>query len=375
MIRLLVGTSLITVALCCCDSAAAQGIQPKDAQSPNGYSFAEREVFYENHVAGIALAGSLTIPSTRFRVPAVVLVGNGVCDRDLSVGRHRTFRALAHHLARCGVAVLRSDGRGVGKSQGKPWPANTKQDLASDLRAALRCLRNQAGIDPNRVGIVGHSEGGTLATVVAANSRDVAFLVILGTPGLPGGDVLCDQISHIAPIFGVRESTTSDYVRLMNQAYNILQQSVIPSGVRRNLETVFETYDARTSKRDKESLRRSGYNVPDNSKDFAASILLPWMKDFLIYDPRPALEQVRCPVLSLIGEKDLQVLAIENSSAIRGALLAGRNQDYTVSILEGLNHLLQTARTGSPAEYELIDETIAPLALTTVSAWILKRTR
>jgi pimeloyl-ACP methyl ester carboxylesterase len=263
----------------------------------------------------------------------------------------------------------------VGKSQGKPWPAYTKQDLASDLRAALRCLRNQAGIDPNRVGIVGHSEGGTLATVVAANSRDVAFLVILGTPGLPGGDVLCDQISHLAPTFGVRESTTSDYVRLMNQAYNILQQSVIPSGVRRNLETVFETYDARTSKRDKESLRKSGYNVPDNSKDFAASILLPWMKDFLIYDPRPALEQVRCPVLSLIGEKDLQVLAIENSSAIRGALLAGRNQDYTVSILEGLNHLLQTARTGSPAEYELIDETIAPLALTTVTAWILKRTR
>lgn len=337
--------------------------------------YREVEISFVNPHDGIRIAGTMTIPATRSPAPGVILVGNGICDRDLTVGQHRTFRVIADHLARRGITVLRYDGRGVGKSEGKPWPAYTKQNLASDLRAAHRCLRDQPGVDPNHIGIVGHSEGGTVATIVAAESPDVAFLVMLGSPGLPGGDILCAQISRVAPSFGVETSTVARHVQLMQQAYKILQECPDSAAARRKLEWAFEAYYGRTTYRERESLQKSGYGTPDNARDFASGILLPWMKEFLVYDPLPSLKQIQCPVLCLIGEKDMQVSPGENNSAIRKALAAGGNRDYTVLELHDLNHLLQTARTGSPAEYEHINETIAPIALRTISEWILQRLR
>jgi len=365
---------VITSSVCCLAITLSRCNRTGNSQNLDRHSFTERDVSYENHASGITLAGTLTIPTKDGQMPAVILVGNGVCDRDFTVGQHRIFGVIAHHLAQCGIAVLRSDGRGVGKSGGKPWPGYTKEDLASDLCSELEYLRQQTWIDSTRIGIVGHSEGGTVASIVTANSPMIAFLVLLGSPGLPGSEILSAQISHVAPTLGVEKPVADRYAQLIAQVGKTLRLYTDDRIVSRQLEQDFDAFSASITVNDRESLRRSGYSVPDNSKDFAAGIHFPWMKDFLTFDPATVLAQVRCPVLSLIGEKDLQVLASKNNPVIRRALSSSGNRDYTVSELKGLNHLLQTAHTGSPAEYVQINEPISPYALKTISDWILQRT-
>jgi pimeloyl-ACP methyl ester carboxylesterase len=374
-IRLPLAMLVITGAVCCITVTLTRCNRTKNAQNPNRYTFTERDISYENNIAGITLAGTLTIPTKRCQIPGVILVGNGICDRDFTVGEHRLFRVIAHHLAQCGIAVLRSDGRGVGQSGGKPWPEYTKEDLASDLRSAFKYLNQQTWIDSNRIGIVGHSEGGTVASIVTANSSKVAFLVLLGSPGLPGNEILSAQISHVAPTLGVEKSLADRYAKLIAQVGKTLRLYSDDNVVSRKLEQSFDAFNENITANDRESLRRSGYSVSDNSRDFAAGIQLPWMKDFLTFDPTTVLAQIRCPVLSLIGEKDLQVLARENNPVIRTALSSSGNRDYIVSELKGLNHLLQTAHTGSPSEYVQINEPIASHALKTISDWILQRAR
>jgi pimeloyl-ACP methyl ester carboxylesterase len=216
-IRLSLATLVITAAVCCLTVTLTRCNRTENTENPNKHSFAERDVSYENDLAGISLAGTLTIPTRGGQKPGVILVGNGICDRDFTVGQHRFFRVIAHHLAQYGIAVLRSDGRGVGKSGGKPWPGYTKEDLASDLCSAFKYLRQQTWIDSNRIGLVGHSEGGTVASIVTANSPKIAFLVLLGSPGLPGGEILSAQISHVAPTLGVEKPLADRYAQLIAQ--------------------------------------------------------------------------------------------------------------------------------------------------------------
>jgi pimeloyl-ACP methyl ester carboxylesterase len=374
-IRFPLALHVITGLVCCLSVTLVRCNSTENTQNPNRYSFKERDVSYENHIAGITLAGILTIPNERGQKPGVILVGNGICDCDFTVGQHRFFRVIAHHLAQRGIAVLRSDGRGVGKSGGKPWPGYTKEDLAADLCSAFKYLRQQAWIDSSRIGIVGHSEGGTVASIVTANSPEIAFLVLLGSPGLPGSEILSAQIAHVAPTLGVEKPLADRYAQLIAQVGKTLRLDSDDSTVSKQLEQIFDAFNASITANDRESLRRAGYNVPDNSGDFAAGVFFPWMKDFLTFDPATVLAHVRCPVLSLIGEKDLQVLASENNPVIRRALSSSGNRDFTMLELKGLNHLLQTAHTGSPAEYVQINESIASDALKTISDWILQRIR
>jgi pimeloyl-ACP methyl ester carboxylesterase len=343
-----------------------------DTARSRHYAYDEQEVQYRNDSAGITLAGTLAIPRGRRPAPAVILVANGVCDRDFTSGRHRSFRVLSDHLARRGLAVLRSDGRGVGQSEGQPWPAYTKEDLASDVKAALHWLRNRPEIDESRIGLLGHSEGGTVATLAATKAGGVDFLVLLSSPGLRGGEVLSSQITSVAPTFGVEPVTAAKHAHLVQRTTQILLSGRDEDAVRSELERIFRSYLDSTTATERESLKRSGYSAPDSPTAYATGVLLPWMKDFLVYDPGLALKQVRCPVLSIIGTRDLQVSAEENSEAIRAALAVGGNSDFTVTRLRGLNHLLQSASTGSPAEYERIEETMSPVALDTISGWISK---
>jgi pimeloyl-ACP methyl ester carboxylesterase len=339
------------------------------------YSYREQEIFFHNEKDGITLSGTLTIPDSPRPSAAIILIPNSSTDRDETAGRHRPLRVLAEYIARKGLFVLRADSRGIGRSEGPAWPANTKKDISSDIEAAIAYLRQRPDIAPLPIGLIGHSEGASIATMVAGRSSDVAFVIMLAGPGLPGSRVLCSQIDRVARAFGVQQATIERYVRLIQTAAETLREQPDMSFARASLMGLFTEYLAQTTEAERSELARSGYVMPDNPAGFADGISLPWMKDFLLYDPYEDLRRVRCPVLSVIGEKDMQVNAAANSTAIRKAFEDGGNHDATVMILPGLNHLLQTAPTGSPAEYQEIPETISETALETIGAWISTQVR
>jgi pimeloyl-ACP methyl ester carboxylesterase len=242
----------------------------------------------------------------------LLVTGSGQQTRDEEIFGHRPFLVLADALTRRGIAVLRCDDRGVGASTGDP-ARSTSADFARDAKAELDWLRTAPSVDARRVGLVGHSEGGLIASMLAADSKDVAFIVLLAGPGLPGDELLVLQGAAIA---------------------------------------------------------RTG--MLKAQADAAINPLLsPWFRFFLSADPRMFLERARCPVLALNGSKDLQVAPKENLAAIEAALGKAGNAHFAVRELPGLNHLFQTAGTGLVAEYGQIEQTLAPAVLQQVGDWIL----
>lgn len=357
-----------------CDSCSTKDSDSPQLAQEHKYSYEEREVFFRNQEYNITLAGTLTIPDLSEPFASVILIPNSSMDRDETAGRHRPLHVLATHLAQNGLVVLRSDSRGIGQSEGPAWPASTKEDIASDIEAAIAYLRQRPDTAATKIGLIGHSEGASVASMVASRSPDVAFVIMLAGPGLPGSRVLCSQIERVARSFGVKDPIVVRYVRLIEAATRILREQPDISLARTDLKRLFDKYLAHSTEAERSAFAGSGYNIPDSSADFANGILFPWMRDFLLYDPYQDLSQVKCPLLSLIGEKDMQVVADSNSMAIREALEEGGNQDATVRVLPGLNHLLQTAQTGSPAEYEQIAETMSETALEIISSWIFTQT-
>lgn len=357
-------------AIFCCSGPGGSAEGERPSEQPR-YSFEEYQVTFRNERDGVNLSGTIVIPDSPKPAMAVILIPNSSLDRDATAGRHRPFRVLAAHLARDGVISLRADSRGIGQSEGNAWPAVTKKDIASDAEAAMRYLTSRPEVDTTRIGLVGHSEGASVAAMVAGSLRDVSFIVMLAGPGLPGSEVLCSQIRRVAAAFGVEEPTIERHVRLIQESAAILCEHKDEAEAGEELRDLYDDYLRRTTEAERSALTKSGYTAPEKSEHFAAGMLLPWIKDFMLYDPGPDLRRVRCPVLSLIGEKDMQVAADENSDAIRKAFERSGNSNADIVEIPGLNHMLQMAPTGSPAEYQEIADAISPSALEAISRWIL----
>ena len=318
--------------------------RPQEPKKP--FPYAEEEIQYANAAAGIRLAGTLTRPQGQAPFPAAILIsGSGAQDRDETIVGHKPFLVLSDHLTRQGIAVLRVDDRGVGRSTGNLATATTT-DFAGDVAAAIQFLKGRKEIDARHIGLIGHSEGGAIAPIVASQSADVAFIVLLAGPGLPGEDILYAQAALIAKASGASAAEIAAQ-RAVQQSY----YAVLKSGE-----------DLANQER---KLRALGNPEP-------AAILSPWFRFFLTYDPRPALAKTKCPVLALNGAKDLQVPPQENLAAIESALKSGGNKDYKVVEIPNLNHLFQTSGTGLPGEYGTIDETMSPVALNLISGWIIQ---
>ena len=331
------------------------------------------EVSFENKKAKVRLAGTLTLPKGKGPFPAVVLIsGSGPQDRDETLFGHKPFLVLADYLTRRGVAVLRYDDRGVGGSTGKHSTA-TSEDFADDAGAAVQYLKRRNDIDRHRIGLIGHSEGGIIAPMVAARSRDVAFIVLLAGTAVPGDEVLYAQGEALLKAAGVDAKTIAEQTDLQRKIVQIAKESTDNDQAKKRIEAlIVEAFDKlppsqRQQIEDRESLMKGPFG--------AGRVLSPWMRFFIRYDPRPTLRQVRCPVLALFAEKDLQVLPDQNAPAMRAALKAGGNPDFTIEVLPGLNHLFQTCNTGSVSEYGRIEETFAPAALQRIGDWIAARTR
>jgi uncharacterized protein len=331
------------------EQAAAAAVRPRRPQEPSRpYPYRDEQVSYQNAKAGITLAGTLTTPVSTTPSPAVVLItGSGAEDRDETVYGHKPFLVLADALTRKGIAVLRVDDRGVGGSGGKV-DTSTSEDFAEDTLAGVAYLKTRPDIDAKRIGLIGHSEGGLIAPIAATRSKDVAFIVLMAGPGLTGEQILYLQGAAIMRAGGATEEVIATNRAVQERLFAVLKSEPDNAAAKEKIKAI----------------------APGQER-----VVTPWFRYFISYDPAPVLKKVTCPVLAINGEKDLQVPYRENLDAIADALRVGGNKDATTLNMPNLNHLFQTSQTGAPAEYPQIAETIAPAALDSIAAWILKRTR
>ena len=342
-------------------------LRPQEPKRP--YPYQEEEVFYENKEAAVRLAGTLTIPSQEGPFPAVLLIsGSGPQDRNETLLGHHPFLVLADYLTRLDIAVLRVDDRGIGKSTGD-FTRATSEDFASDVLAGVEYLKSRKEIDPKKIGLIGHSEGGIIAPMVAVQSSDVAFIILMAGTGLIGEKILYLQGELILRVGGASDEAIAKNRSLQEQMFTVVKEEKDNSVAEKRLRAILE--DA-----------ISEVELSEKEKEIAKAtveaqiqwVLSPWFRHFLAYDPKPTLTKVKCPVLAINGGKDVQVPPQENLAAIEEALKLGGNNNDTIKELSGLNHLFQTAQTGSLSEYAKSGETISPNALKTMSDWILEQT-
>lgn len=328
--------------------------RPQEPQDPLPYH--SEEVTFTNPTDGIRLAGTLTFPRESTQFPAVVLIsGSGPQNRDSEAFGHRPFLVLSDHLTKNGIAVLRFDERGVGKSTGD-FSTATSRNFANDVVAAINFLISRREVDTDRIGLIGHSEGGIVAPMVADQSEEVDFMVLLAGPSLPGDQNLLLQKRLIEEKMGVNEETVALGQQIFQEAYGILKDpdtTGLNQRVRSHLQNAFA----------------SGLS-DDQVEALVEQLTSPWMVFYLNHDPAEVLRRIDIPTLALFAKNDLQVPADENA---RTLLEGDYNNEWTIRIFENLNHLFQESPTGLPHEYSQIEETISPIVLETISTWILEQ--
>ncbi|HEX3525874.1 MAG TPA: alpha/beta fold hydrolase [Thermoanaerobaculia bacterium] len=339
--------------------------RPQDPVPP--FPYQEEEVAYQN--GDVHLAGTLTLPPGPGPFPAVVLItGSGAQNRNEELLGHRPFLVLADHLSRNGIAVLRVDDRGVGGSTGSV-SGSTSSDFAGDTLAGVAFLKQHAHIAGDRIGLIGHSEGGLIAPLAASRSKDVAFIVMLAGTGVSGYEILPAQVEAIDKASGQPADRARRDADLNRSAMDLVRAEKDGAVLRTKLKKLFEEHSDAIDAADLKSAGGLDAYVDQQAKTLSS----PWFRYFVDYDPRIALRQVKVPVLALNGELDRQVLPDQNLPAIEQALREGKNPDVTVRRMPGLNHLFQTTTTGSPTEYASIQETLSPAVLDLVTHWILER--
>jgi pimeloyl-ACP methyl ester carboxylesterase len=331
--------------------AAAPPARPQTPKPPFPYTV--EDVAFSSKAAGVTMGGTLTMPAGAGPHPAVILIsGSGAQDRDETIMNHKPFLVLADHLSRRGIAVLRCDDRGVGKSTGDRSNA-TSVDFSGDAEGGLDFLANRKEIDAKRIGFIGHSEGGLIAPMIAVRRPETAFIVLMAGSGVDGEQILYEQGQAVLKAQGATEERLAVQKQMQAKMFGIIRAEPDPETAATKLKEVLGSSPA---------VEQSIRNV--NSM---------WFRYFLTYNPQPVLEKVKCPVLALNGSLDTQVVAAQNLPAIEATLKRGGNKDFEAAVLPGLNHLMQTARTGGVGEYSQIEETIAPAALDKIAAWLRLR--
>jgi len=343
-------------------------VRPQEPKPP--YPYQAEEVAYENTTAKVKLAGTLTIPKGKGPFPAVLLItGSGPQDRDEMIFGHKPFKVIADYLTRRGVAVLRCDDRGVGKSTGEFQKATTF-DFADDALAGVDYLKTRADIDSKHIGLIGHSEGGIIAPIVATKSPDVAFIVLLAGTGLSGEEILYLQGRLIAQAMGAKPEDVERGMAIQRRLFDIARKEEPSPELVKKLKAAMQEEIAKLPADSKQAVLKTGIDVANAQLDAFAN---PWFRTFMLHDPRPVLRKVKCPVLALNGEKDLQVPWKENLTEIEKALHEGGNTRVTIKSFPGLNHLFQTCSTGTPGEYGRIEETFNPAVLKVIGDWLEKQ--
>lgn len=335
--------------------------RPQNPEEP--FQYYSEHVVFKNEVDHIALAGTFTYPKQGSNFPAVILIsGSGPQDRNSEIMNHKPFLVMSDYLTNNGIAVLRVDDRGTNESEGNHNKTGL-DGFVRDTESALRYLKTRKEVDVSKLGLIGHSLGGLIAPIIASESNDVSFIVLLAGPGIRGDQLMLLQKEKIERKMGVSEVEIVMSQNYMKEAYNIILES---NGNKEELEDNLEKYFTKAF----------GAMLPENEiSALSKQLTIPWLIDFIRFDPKTSLSKTTCSVLALNGSNDLQVPAKENLSAIAEILKENGNSDVETFEIEGLNHLFQESETGLPNEYGTIEETFSPKVLKLMTDWILKKVK
>jgi hypothetical protein len=338
--------------------------RPQEPKPP--FPYTSEEVTFTNDKFNIKLSGTLTMPSGKGPFKTVILIsGSGPQNRNEELLGHKPFLVIADYLSRNGIAVLRYDDRGVGNSQGN-YSAATSADLATDAEAAFNFLKNYPKIDNKEIGLIGHSEGGLIAPIIASANPGIAFIVSLAGPGVTGQQIIIRQSQDISRLSGEKESTIRETTELNKKLYTVLRKEKDNKKAEIKILALYREH-VEKKKLSGEDTEKA---VNQLKMSFGAN-QYTWFRYFITTDPSTFWKNVECPVLALNGEKDLQVEALENLPAIEKALKSGGNKKVKILKLPGLNHIFQHCKTGLPSEYSSIEETFSPEVLKIIDDWIL----
>lgn len=331
-------------------------LRPQTPKKP--YPYNELEVKFPTLHDDVILAGTLTYPKSGELFPAAILIsGAGPRDRNQEGAGHRPFLVLADYLTKRGIAVLRFDDRGVGESTGTQDNEATSADRAEDVKAAWQFLKTQSFIDPKKIGLIGHSEGGFIAQIVSGDIDEIAYIVLMAGSALPGKDIYHYQLKVALG----QEVSIKDTANSWERIITVLEKE--------------QTNEKRASKKIYSILVDEVKMPAEQAKAITEHLLSPWMRYFIKKDPAAILSKVKCPVLALGGKKDIHIPSSQNLKVTEEILQKAGNKNYTIMEFPNLNHLFQTANTGLPMEYSLIEETIAPIALKTIADWIVEQVK
>lgn len=342
--------------------------RPQEPTKP--YSYYSEDVTFQNAEANISLSGTLTLPKKDGVFPVVILItGSGPQNRDEELLGHKPFLVISDYLTKNGIAVLRYDDRGVGQSKGD-FKSATSADFATDVESAITYLKTRKEINQKNIGLVGHSEGGLIAPMVASKSKDISFIVLLAGTGIQGDKLLLLQNELISKANGVSETGIKKSIETNSKLFEMVVKSKDNNTLKTNLTNSINEM----LKNDTSAEIPNGMTKEEFVSMQVNQISSPWMQYFMKFNPATTLEKVKCPVLALNGEKDLQVPAKVNLTAIKTALTKGGNKNVTTKEFPNLNHLFQECKTGSPSEYSTIEQTFSPTALNEITKWIKTQT-
>lgn len=344
-------------------TADTVAVRPQEPKPP--FPYISEDVKFENRKDGVSISGTLTLPNKNGKFPAVVMITSlGPHDRDNSSYGHKPFLVIADFLTKNGIAVLRYDDRGTAGSTGD-FSKSTFTDFFADASCAVDYLRSMTEIDKKNIGICGYNEGGEIAGLLASKRKDVAFLVLMSSPGVSGHELFLSRQEFVAK----QKVFAREKIEKARAFYNGAIDIILGSDDNDSNKAKLEDYFLKHAKDIPDSIP-AGISAEDAADQITEKFSAPWMQDFLRYDPRPALKKVNCPVLALGGKNDIEVPSGQNLAEIKSALDGGGNRKVTVREYPSLNHLFQKSNTGSPDEYKSIEETISPQVLSDISDWI-----
>ena len=340
-----------------------QKIRSQEPKPP--FPYIVEEVSYGN--SEISLSGTLTLPIATGPFPAVILIhGSSRLDRDETMLGHKPFLVLSDHFTRHGIAVLRFDKRGVGKSTGI-YDTATTEDFCDDVVKGVEYLQSRPEIIREQIGLVGHSEGGIIAPMLAAKSDDLGFIVLMAGPGVNAVENFCEQGILLHRADGVDEEMIAIDAQVRKIGAEIVKKETNRDVAKEQINEVLAKLLSGLTEDQK-------IWVKTHSEELITRLNSPWGHFLFSYEPSITLRHITIPVLVLNGELDLVVTPKKNLPFIDEALKEAGNEEYTIIELPKLNHAFQTCMIGSWTEYEQIEETIAPSALNIMTDWILERT-
>ena len=303
--------------------------------------FSEEEI-YVTAADGAVLSGTLTLPEKATDACVIFITGSGLQDRDSNIANHRTFMVLSDQIVASGFATLRFDDRGTGKSTGSA-AGMTTLDLANDTEGII-VKAKELGYE--RIILLGHSEGGVIAPVIASRRDDISALILLAPPAVSGREILLDQNRTALSAAGAPEAMIEQVLTILSAVYDFVIAGDSENAV------IYMSQIAGPA-----------------AADTVRALLDPWYRAFIELDPAAYLSLVKCPVLAIIGTKDTQVRPALNREPLENALNES-GQEYEYLEPEGINHLMQSASTGLSSEYGLIEETVNPVILDAVTQFL-----